>query len=77
MTKSTELVSKILASSDGTEVFAQYVGDPVKPHLVFVHGFNLSGSVFDKIFLDEKYQEEYFLVCSPAVVHRHMILKRG
>lgn len=62
MAKPFELVSKVLFSSDNNEVYAECVGDHSKPHLVFVHGFTLSGAVFDKIFYDAKYQEEYYLV---------------
>lgn len=58
----SELVSKVLFPSDNNEVYAECVGDHSKPHLVLVHGFTLSGAVFDKIFHDAKYQEDYYLV---------------
>ena len=64
MTSTNPLNRKVLSSSDGNVVYAEAVGDISKPHLVFVHGFSLSGSVFDKIFHDAKYQEQYFLVTS-------------
>lgn len=71
MAKPTELVSKVLFSSDNYEVYAECVGDHSKPHLVFVHGFMLSGAVFDKIFYDAKYREEYYLVHNFFIILMH------
>lgn len=59
---SLKLASKMLVSSDGIEIYAESVGNPLKPHVVFVHGFTLSGAAFDKIFLNTKFQESYYLV---------------
>ena len=67
MTKSYELVSRTLLSSDGTEIYAEGIGNSLKPHIVFVHGFTLCGSVFDKIFHDAKYHEDFYLVCTYSV----------
>lgn len=53
---------KILTSSDGTQIYADAVGNPSKPHIVFVHGISLSAAVFDKIFLNPEYQDRYYLV---------------
>lgn len=55
-------VVKILTSSDGTQIYADAVGNPSRPHIVFVHGISLSAAVFDKIFLDPEYQARYYLV---------------
>jgi hypothetical protein len=30
--------AQTVMSKDGTEIFAEAVGDPAKPHVVFVHG---------------------------------------
>ena len=57
--------SKVVTSSDGTEIYAEAVGNPKKPHIVFVHGFTLSGAVFDRIFHDTQYQQRYYLVRYP------------
>ncbi|EJD03381.1 alpha/beta-hydrolase [Fomitiporia mediterranea MF3/22] len=54
--------SKILDSSDGTKIYADAFGDPSKPSIVFVHGQALSGVVFDKIFTDRRYTEQFYLV---------------
>ena len=70
MPKFSALASKVLLSSDGTEIFAECIGDHAKPHIVFVHGFTLSGSVFDKIFLDTKYQEDCFLASQTFCILR-------
>lgn len=57
-----KLVVKILISSDGTQIYADAVGNHSKPHIVFVHGISLSAAVFDKIFLNPEYQDRYYLV---------------
>lgn len=59
---SLKLASKKLVSSDGIEIYAESVGNPLKPHVVFVHGFTLSGAVFDRIFHDAEHQASYYLV---------------
>lgn len=38
---------KVLKSSDGCEIHAEATGDPSHPHVVLVHGYTLSGAVFD------------------------------
>lgn len=58
----SKIESKVLTSSDGILIYSEAVGNPKKPHIVFVHGLGISGSVFDKIFYDAKYQQSYYLV---------------
>ena len=65
MPANRSLESKIITSSDGTEIYGEAVGNPKKPHIVFVHGFTLSGAVFDRIFNDTQYQQKYYLVRYP------------
>ncbi|EJD03378.1 alpha/beta-hydrolase [Fomitiporia mediterranea MF3/22] len=55
-------ISKILASSDGTKIYADASGDTSKPSIIFVHGLGLSGAVFDRIFSDKRYTEHFYLV---------------
>lgn len=54
--------SKVLVSADGTEVYADAVGDPAKPAVVFIHGFSLSTIVFDTIFNDQLWIDQVYLV---------------
>ena len=56
------LTAKVVSSSDGTRIYGEATGDPSKPHLVFVHGFSLSASVFNRIFYNPIYQERFYLV---------------
>ena len=58
----SSLTSRIIASSDGTEIYAEAVGNPSKPHIVFLHGISFSAAVFDNIFLNPEYQANYYLV---------------
>lgn len=54
--------SRVLTSSDGTEIYADAIGDPTKPAIVFVHGFTLSAAVFDNVFINDMYTKEFYLV---------------
>ena len=53
---------KHLSSADGTAVYAEAVGNPLNPHIVFLHGLALTNVVFDRIFHDADYAEKYYLV---------------
>jgi len=55
-------VSKLLKSNDGTEIYADAVGDPSNPSIVFIHGFSLSSIAFDSVFSDPKFFENFYLV---------------
>lgn len=55
------IASKVLHSADGTPIYAEAVGDPTKPSVVFVHGFGLSGIAFDGIFGDEEEGKEKWI----------------
>ena len=50
-------------SSDGCSIYADAVGDARKPALVFIHGYTLCAAVWDDIFADSRYSEQFFLVC--------------
>lgn len=54
--------SKVVVSKDGTEIYADAVGDPTNPALVFIHGFSLSSIVFDSIFADQLWTDHVYLV---------------
>ncbi|KAI5117032.1 hypothetical protein M0805_002248 [Coniferiporia weirii] len=54
--------SQLITSSDGAKIYADAVGDPTKPSIVFIHGFSLSAVVFDVIFSDNKYKSDFYLV---------------
>ncbi|KLO07077.1 alpha/beta-hydrolase [Schizopora paradoxa] len=54
--------SKLVASSDGTKIYADSNGNSSKPALVFIHGFMLSAGVFDCLFADEKFTSEFHLI---------------
>ena len=54
--------ARYLTSADGSTVYAEAVGDPSKPHVVFLHGFSLSTVVFDCIFYNPRYAKEFYLV---------------
>lgn len=60
--------TKIVPSKDGTDIFAQAVGDPTKPHVVFVHGFCLGSIVFDRLFEDSVYVAELYMVNDPFLL---------
>lgn len=55
-------VSKTFKSSDGTPIYCDATGDPLKPALVFIHGISGSSIYYDDLFRDERLLEQYFLV---------------
>lgn len=67
--------SKIVQSKDKTEIYADAAGDPSKQAIVFIHGFSLSGIVFDSIFFDPHYTENFYLVRSLLHVDLPLLIK--
>ncbi|KZT52833.1 alpha/beta-hydrolase [Calocera cornea HHB12733] len=57
-----ESISKVVHSADGTPIYAEALGDPSKPALVFIHGFVVSLICFDDIFSDPKWREAVYLI---------------
>jgi pimeloyl-ACP methyl ester carboxylesterase len=51
-------------SADGTKIFAEAIGNPSNPVVVFVHGFSSSGLVFEKQFANSMMQENLYQVRS-------------
>ncbi|KAJ6484079.1 Alpha/Beta hydrolase protein [Mycena sanguinolenta] len=43
---------RFVTSADGTQIFAEARGNPLKPAVVFIHGFGLGAMAFDEIFDD-------------------------
>lgn len=58
----TSLVHKTLYSADEAAIYADAVGDPAKPHVLFLHGATFSGAVWDNIFEDPQYNTALYLV---------------
>jgi hypothetical protein len=54
--------SRILVAPDGTEIYADAIGDRSKPAVVFIHEFSLSTVVFDEIFNDPLWSSQAYLV---------------
>ncbi len=67
----------IVSSSDGTEIFATAAGNPLKPSMVFVHGFALSGIVFDGLFENRLLLGDFYLVGHPAPSTGGSLYPRG
>ncbi|KAJ7235079.1 Alpha/Beta hydrolase protein [Mycena haematopus] len=53
---------QLLKSADGTDIYAEAVGDSSKPALVFIHGFSMSSMAFNAIFADPKWIANAYLV---------------
>ncbi|KAF7295945.1 AB hydrolase-1 domain-containing protein [Mycena kentingensis (nom. inval.)] len=53
---------KECVSADGTIVYSEGSGNPENPGVVFVHGFALSGIVFDHLFCDNRLLDKLYLV---------------
>ncbi|KAK0190048.1 Alpha/Beta hydrolase protein [Armillaria mellea] len=54
--------TQLVPSKDGALIYTDAVGNPAKPCLVFVHGFTLSGAVFDNLFINPKLIANFYLV---------------
>ncbi|KAF7361474.1 putative oxidoreductase ephD [Mycena sanguinolenta] len=55
-------VGQLLKSADGTDIYAEAVGDSFKPAVVFIHGFSMSSIAFNAIFADPKWIASLYLV---------------
>jgi len=62
MAKNFERISKLIKSKDGLEIYAEAVGDPSKPHVVFIHGIWLSGIVWEAQFSTSELLEHIYAV---------------
>jgi pimeloyl-ACP methyl ester carboxylesterase len=54
--------SKYLKSADGTLIYADAIGDPSKPSVVFIHGMSMNSIVFDELFEDQRWIDRVYLV---------------
>ena len=54
-----------VVSSDGGKIYAEAVGDPSKPAIVFIPGYSLPSLVFQKQFEDGDLLKEFYLVRKP------------
>ncbi|KAI0312071.1 hypothetical protein OF83DRAFT_692539 [Amylostereum chailletii] len=59
------VITKNLRSRDGIPIYADAIGNPSRPPLVFVHGSGVSGAVFNHIFQDSRYNSEFYMVNNP------------
>ena len=62
VTAATGAVVRTPRSSDGTHIYAEAVGNPRNPHVVFVHEATLCASVFDELFEDSRLTDHLFMV---------------
>ncbi|KAF9463861.1 alpha beta-hydrolase [Collybia nuda] len=62
MSPNTNTTVKLPQSKDGVTIYAEAVGDSLKPSIVFLHGFALSSSVFDGLFKNAQLLEKFYLV---------------
>jgi len=53
---------QLIASADGTKIWAQAAGNPAKPAVVFIHGFSCTALNFKNQFSDPKLLENLYLV---------------
>ncbi|KAJ6465099.1 Alpha/Beta hydrolase protein [Mycena vitilis] len=53
---------RILKSADGTDIYAEGLGDSSKPAVIFIHGFSMSSMAFNAIFSDPQWITNVYLV---------------
>lgn len=56
---------RIVVSKDGTSIWAEAVGTPSKPAVIFIHGFSCTGAAFDKQFCDPEMLSNLYMVRFP------------
>lgn len=56
------LTHQLVRSVDGTLIYADSVGNPSLPSIVFIHGGALSSIVFEDLFLDRTLLNHAYLV---------------
>jgi pimeloyl-ACP methyl ester carboxylesterase len=61
-----QLTSKLILSADGTRIYINAVGEAANPALIFVHGFSTDSAIFDDLFKNADYSQDFFLVISFA-----------
>lgn len=57
-----------ITSTDGTKIWAEFLGAVDKPCIVWIHGLSCSALPFDKQFADEEFLKVYKMVCLPNSV---------
>jgi hypothetical protein len=65
---------KLLKSTDGTTIYADAVGNPANPSIVFTHGFALSAAVFNTLFENPRLLEKFYLVTPHSLGARCLLL---
>jgi pimeloyl-ACP methyl ester carboxylesterase len=53
---------QIIVSKDGKRIWAQALGTPSKPAVVFIHGFGCTAAAFDKQFSDPEMLSNIYMV---------------
>jgi len=59
---STPVVKTVTSEIDGLNIYAEAIGDPTKPPVVFIHGNSTSSGVWDNQFLDKTLNTNFYLV---------------
>ncbi|KAI0630974.1 alpha/beta-hydrolase [Trametes polyzona] len=59
---SSVVTTKTVRSRDGTAIYAEAVGSPRNPHVVFIHEVTLSSVVFDELARDRRLTDHLYLV---------------
>ncbi|KAL0568952.1 hypothetical protein V5O48_013020 [Marasmius crinis-equi] len=62
MSLTDSITAKNVISSDGGTIYAESIGDPNKPAIIFIPGWTMASIVFDKQFEDEKLRKELYLI---------------
>ncbi|KAI5117109.1 hypothetical protein M0805_008228 [Coniferiporia weirii] len=62
MYKQVNIIRKDVTSADGTKLYADAVGDPSHPALVFIHGFGAGSAAFSDLFANPEYSKELYLI---------------
>lgn len=65
--------SKFVTSEDGTKIWADAIGDPSKPSVVFIPGASSSTLIFNKQFEDPELTKNLHLVRRPPFIRSGLL----
>lgn len=61
-TKPSITSKTVVSASDGLKIYAEAIGDPSKPAIVYIHGNSTSSGVWDNQFFDEALGNTFYQV---------------
>jgi len=62
MSNPSHVVKTVTSKADGLKIYAEAIGDPAKPAVVYIHGNSTSSGVWDNQFFDKDLSSNFYQV---------------